>query len=260
MSLHGKRVLLTGGSRGIGRAIAEALLVEGARLALVGRNRAALESLVNGRVGHAVITGDLARPEHAVALADQALRDLGGLDAFVSAAGIVEYAAVGAIAQAAIERQLRVNCETPLLIAQALANELASGSSMLFIASTLAFAPAPMTTAYAASKAALIAGARTLALELGPRGIRANVIAPGVVDTDMVRVVRYAPGEPALNEADSATRVAHQLEQLRRLHPLERLARPEDVAQSALYLLRASYVTGHVLVVDGGLTLGSGAL
>jgi NAD(P)-dependent dehydrogenase (short-subunit alcohol dehydrogenase family) len=99
----------------------------------------------------------------------------------------------------------------------------------------------------------LIAATRSFALELGPRGVRVNAIAPGVVDTDMVRVAR---GENAQNDARA---VADQLEALRRLHPLGRLGRPQDVAETALYLLRARYVTGAIVVVDGGLTLGSGS-
>jgi NAD(P)-dependent dehydrogenase (short-subunit alcohol dehydrogenase family) len=119
---------------------------------------------------------------------------------------------------------------------------------MVLVASTLALAPAPLTAAYAASKAALISVARSLAIELGPRGVRVNAVAPGVVDTEMIRAPR--PGE------DSAAAVAARLERLRRLHLLGRLGSPVDVAEAVLYLLCAPYVTGTILTLDGGLSLG----
>ena len=87
-----------------------------------------------------------------------------------------------------------------------------------------------------------------------------NAIAPGVVETDMLRVVRTAPGEAPPAAADVAQRLAEQLEALRALHPLGRLGRPEEIAETALYLLRAPFVTGTVVTVDGGLLLGAGAL
>lgn len=257
-TLTGKRVLLTGASRGIGRATADLLLAHGARLVLVGRDREALAAVLRDRDGHAVVAADLSAADQGEPIAEQALAALGGLDAFVSVAGIVEYAAVGEISSASLERQLRVNCTTPLLIAQRLAMDFAPGGSVVFVASTLAAAPAPLTAGYAASKAALVAGARSLALELGPRGIRVNAIAPGIVDTEMVRVVRRRLDEAPLSIAVAGARISEQLDGLRRLHPLQRLGQPDDVAQSVLYLLSAPYVTGTVLVVDGGLMLGSG--
>jgi NAD(P)-dependent dehydrogenase (short-subunit alcohol dehydrogenase family) len=127
----------------------------------------------------------------------------------------------------------------------------AQGSGcIVLVASTLALGPAPLTTAYAASKAALISAARSLALELGPRGVCVNAVAPGVVDTDMVRNLRpRADGAP---HPEPERALAEQLEALRKLHLLGRLGRPQDV------LLCAPYVTGSVLTVDGGLLLGGG--
>lgn len=248
------RVLLTGGSRGIGRAIAQALIAEGARLALVGRDPGTLRAVTGGDERHALLPADLARDPDLGQLADSAASALGGLDAFVSCAGIVEYVAAGEVPFESLARQLQVNFTAPFLIAQRAADWIAraGGGSMLFVSSTLATHPAPLTSAYAASKAALVAAARTFALELGPRGVRVNAIAPGVIDTDMVRVARGSTPDFVSNT------VADQLEALRRLHPLGRLGKPEDVAETALYLLRAPYVTGAVVRVDGGLTLGRG--
>jgi NAD(P)-dependent dehydrogenase (short-subunit alcohol dehydrogenase family) len=252
------RVLLTGASRGIGAAIARRLLSAGARLAVAGRESRALEALVGVGSGHAVLSADLTSRDQAEVLADRAAAALGGLDAFVSCAGVVEYAPVGAISAASLERQMAVNFTAPFLIAQRAAEHIAEqgGGVMLLIASTLGMEPAPLTAAYAASKAALISMTRSYALELASRGVRVNAIAPGVVETDMVRVVR----PPGLNPTPggAVTDIAGQLERLRQLHPLGRLGRPEDVAETAEYLLRAPFVTGTVVLVDGGLTLGTG--
>jgi NAD(P)-dependent dehydrogenase (short-subunit alcohol dehydrogenase family) len=257
-ALHGKRILLTGGSRGIGRAIAQLLSASGAQLALVGRDRAALDALASG-YEHSVQIVDLEDAQQVARVVDRAVTDLGGLDGFVSAAGVVEYTHASALTTTAIERQHRVNFASPVQLALSAAPVLPQGGSMVFLASTLGLSPAPLTLAYGASKAGLIAAARSLALELAPRGIRVNVVAPGPVDTDMLQVVRYLPGEAQLAPDASALRIQAQLEALRGLHPLKRLGRPEDVAHTVRYLLTAPYVTGNILPVDGGLLLGGGA-
>jgi NAD(P)-dependent dehydrogenase (short-subunit alcohol dehydrogenase family) len=190
---------------------------------------------------------------------ERAADALGGLDGFVSAAGVVEHAPIGGIGRESLQRQLAVNFVAPCLIAQRAAAHIAAagGGAMLLVASTLGLKPeAPLGAAYAASKAALISFARSLALELGPRGVRVNALAPGVVDTDMTRTLRGAAAQPPPTSDERQARVRAQLEALRRLHPLGRLGRPQDVAETAMYLLRAPYVTGAVVNVDGGLLLG----
>jgi NAD(P)-dependent dehydrogenase (short-subunit alcohol dehydrogenase family) len=261
LALHGKRVLLTGASRGIGRAIAQTLLGAGARLAAVGRDRSTLEAvLAAAGDGHCVLTADLADAAQADRVVERATFALGGLDMFVSAAGIVEYTHLAALTPDAIERQHTVNFASPMRIALSAARVLPREGCMVFVASTLGLQPAPLTLAYGASKAALIAAVRSLALELAPRGIRVNAVAPGPVATDMLRVVRYAEGESPVAPEAVEGRIADQLAALRELHPLQRLGTPEDVAYSVGYLLTAPYVTGNILPVDGGLLLGSGAL
>jgi NAD(P)-dependent dehydrogenase (short-subunit alcohol dehydrogenase family) len=252
-------VLLTGGSRGIGRAVAEALIARGDRLALLARDPGALGDWP-GDDGHAVIEADLAEPQLLEAAVDRAAEALGGIDAVVGCAGVVEYAEVGAVSGASLARQLAVNLQAPFLIAQRATGymERAGGGAIVLMSSTLAMRPAPMTSAYAATKAALEAVTRSFALELGERDIRVNAVAPGVIDTDMVRVVRLREGEAAPRGEQRAARIAEQLEQLRALHPLGRLGTPQDVARTVLYLLDAPYVTGTVVSVDGGLQLGEG--
>jgi NAD(P)-dependent dehydrogenase (short-subunit alcohol dehydrogenase family) len=254
------RVLVTGASRGIGAAIARALIAQGVKLAVVGRDRAALERVLGADAGHAVVVVDLAR-DGAEEVVDRAVAALGGLEGFVACAGAVEYQPLGSVSAASLAQQMTVNFSAPFLMAQRAAEPIAraGGGAMLFVASTLGLKPAPLTAAYAASKAALISAARSFALELAPRGIRVNALAPGVVDTDMVRVLRPSPttGDSAGQSLRPRT-VEQQLESLRQLHPLGRLGTPEEIAESALYLLRTPYVTGSILTVDGGLLLGPG--
>jgi NAD(P)-dependent dehydrogenase (short-subunit alcohol dehydrogenase family) len=236
------------------------LLRAGVRLAVVGRDRATLAATLGDSPGHAILEVDLVRTDEAEACVERAVCELGGLDAFIACAGIAEHAPLGAIGPAMLARQLDVNFTAPFLMAQQAIAPIAAagGGAMLFVASTLGVKPAPQTAAYAASKAALISMTRSFALELASRGIRVNAIAPGVVDTDMVRALRAATGVPPPTGRVTQERVAAQLLDLQRLHPLGRLGTPEEVAETALYVLGARYITGAVVTVDGGILLGLG--
>ncbi len=250
------RVLVTGASRGIGRAVALALAARGARLALVARDATLLTRVAGETRAPVAIAADLARSERVEALVDHAVSVLGGLDALVNCAGLVRYAAVGGIAIDELQQQLAVNFVAPFLLAQRAAwhmRENEHGGSIVNVASTLGQKPAPSTAVYAATKAALISMTQSFALELGPRRIRVNAVAPGVIDTDMVRVVR--PSFEATSGGTDRARIEQQLGELRQLHLVQRLGTPEDVAASVLYLLDAEFVSGSVLVVDGGLSL-----
>jgi 3-oxoacyl-[acyl-carrier protein] reductase len=174
----------------------------------------------------------------------------------VHCAGAIEYAAIGEISEEDLRAQLEVDFVQPLLLSQAIAGPLRQASqpgALVHVASTLALQPAPRTAAYAAAKAALVNMTRSFALELAPAGIRVNAVAPGVVDTAMVRVPRrvLVPGE------DAAQLVEAQLASLRAIHPLGRLGTPEDVVEAILLALEATWMTGAVLTLDGGLLLGS---
>ncbi len=253
------RVLVTGASRGIGRAVVAALAARGARVAAVARDHKALESVAAADPSRIVpLPADLDLASERDAVVQRAIERLGGVDALVCAAGVVRYARVGALDEEHLRLQWRINLVAPLLMAQeaALWMKEHGGGAILFVGSTLASRPAPSTAGYAATKAALVAAAQTLALELAPQGVRVNVVSPGVVDTDMVRQVRLEPGEPEPVGPARQARVDRQLAELRRLHPLGRLGRPEDVVQAILYLLDATWVTGSVLTVDGGLLVG----
>lgn len=253
MSEPEKCSLVTGASGGIGSAIVELLVARGRRVLACGRDAAALQRLAD-RFPRAVTTlaRDLAQPDSGAALVHEAERAFGRLDELVYAAGAVEYAAIRDTTVTALRRQLEVNFVAPFSIMQRVAERMAEqqAGAMVVVASTLADSVAPSTAAYAASKAALVSAVRSFALELAPH-VRVNAVAPGLVDTPMIRVPRRAL---AADEQCDAV-VESQLAELRALHPLGRLGTPQDVADAVLYLLDARWVTGTILTVDGGLTL-----
>ena len=228
------RALVTGASRGIGRAIAEALLARGDRVVGVARSRASLAHL-NPPAGFG-LAADLSDAEAGEACVERAAELLGGLDAVVLAAGIAEHRPLAELSTQSLELQLQVNFITPLRMARAAVPALETHGAILFVGSTLGLYPAAGTVAYAASKAAVHAATRALAAELAP-AVRVNAVAPGAVDTDMIRA-----------------RPADEVDAIIDRYPLG-LGRPQDIAEAALYLLDAPWVTGTLLTIDGGGTL-----
>lgn len=236
------RVVVTGASRGIGRAVVEALLARGATVAVVARTREALADIAaqagEGRV--VVCAADVADAEHRQRLVARLASELGRVDALVQCAGIAPRAPVGEIRESDVASTLAVNFTAPLLLAQSIAGLMRAqggGGSIVNVASTLGLVPAAGAAVYAASKAALISATRTLALELAADGIRVNAIAPGLVDTEMLR--------------------GRDRDALGRLHPLGRVGRPSEIAEAVVHLLDAQWTTGTVHVVDGGLLAGA---
>lgn len=240
--------LVTGATRGIGRAICDALIAAGRTVIASGRDAAALDELVAAHGASVVpLVADLGEPGAWSKLVAQAER-VGPVSELVSNAGIVRYAQVGEVSEGDLHAQLEVNFVVPFLMGQALGNRMRArgAGAIVNVASTLGFSTAPETAAYAASKAALISATRSFALELAPT-VRVNAVAPGIVDTDMVRVPRQAAGPGFSIEA--------QLEKLSGLHPLGRLGTPQEVAEAVLFLLQARWVTGTLLTIDGGISL-----
>lgn len=249
MSAAGRWALVTGATRGIGRAVTERLLAQGRSVVACARDAAALAQLEAAHPGRVVgVALDLAEAGAVEALVERALDRAPDLSELVCSAGIVRYAPIGSIAEADLRAQLEVNFIAPFRLAERLGLYMRSrgGGAIVLVASTLGLRAAPSTAAYAASKAALISAGRSLAIELAPE-VRCNVVAPGVVDTDMIRVSRTA-------ESLTPERLAAQTAALTALHPLGRLGRPEDVAEAVSFLLDAAWITGSVLTVDGGLT------
>ncbi|MFL5346585.1 MAG: SDR family NAD(P)-dependent oxidoreductase [Hyalangium sp.] len=251
-----RKVLITGGGTGIGRAVAEAVLRAGGSVVVTGRRPEPLEAVVAafpGRV-HA-LPCDIASVSEREGLLSRASALLGGLEGFVHCAGIVEHQPPGHIDEASLRAQLEVNLVAPLRLGEQALQVLEPGGGMVFVSSTLAVRALETSAVYSAAKAGVLQLMRSLALAGAPRRVRANAVLPGVVDTDMVRTLRLAPGEPMPSEPERTARMGAQLERLRALQPLGRLGRPEDVAEAVLYLLGAPWTTGAEMVVDGGILL-----
>jgi 3-oxoacyl-[acyl-carrier protein] reductase len=243
--LLGKRCLITGGGRGLGRAIALAFAAEGASLAISYDQSAAGARATVGeaeaRGAQAVaLRADLSRRAEAAGLVEAALAALGGLDVLVNNAGLFSQKPFLETDDSLWDRILAVNLTAPFVLTRAAAPALlAQGGAIVNLASGGGLDPRPgyeLSPAYAASKAGLIMLSRRLALELGP-AVRVNCIAPGVIDskpTPMPEVLRA--------QFAAAT-------------PLGRVGEPSNVADAAVFLASAesAFITGQVLNVDGGL-------
>ncbi|HYA58096.1 MAG TPA: SDR family oxidoreductase [Thermoplasmata archaeon] len=243
-SLDGRVALVTGGSRGIGRAIVLALSKAGAEVTFSYReNAAAAQSTVQAarEAGRSVdaVASDAADESAVVRLVEGVRRERGHLDIVVAGAGIVGPVGWDMGTPDEWQRVVATNVEGPYALVRAAAPALAErGGCAILISSIAGLIAAPEEIVYSASKSALSALVRGLALTLAP-DVRVNAIAPGWVETDMTKEVR----------ADPRTERA-----IRRYIPLGRWGHPEDVAAAAVFLAGngARFITGETLVVDGG--------
>lgn len=242
IDLNGKRALVTGGSRGIGAAIALALAEEGADVAFTYQSSAekargivaSVQTL--GRRGVA-IQADSADPEAIARAVSETSAALGGLDILINSAAIGYYGLVADLDLAAYQRQMDINVRAPILFAKAAIPHLPVGGRIVTIGSGLGErVPFAGVTPYAVSKAALTAFTRGLSRELGPKGITVNLVQPGSTDTD---------ANPASGEAADSQRS---------MTSLGRYAEPREVANAVVFLASpaASAITGAVLNVDAG--------
>jgi 3-oxoacyl-[acyl-carrier protein] reductase len=246
MNFDGKRVLVTGGARGIGRAIAKGFADRGARVALsfLSNHDAARETLAALPGGpHASFAGDIADPEVCRSLVAQTVAELGGLDVLVNNAGIFEAHPLDEVDFATWQEAWRRTLETNLLAAANLCYHAArhmigaEGGRIVNVSSRGAFRGEPESPAYGASKAGLNALSQSLAQRLAPHGIFVGVVAPGFVETDMAAA--HLAGERG--------------RAIRAQSPLDRVAKPEEVAYAVLFLASegAEFSTGAILDVNG---------
>ena len=248
--LTGKSALVTGASRGIGRALAVGLAQAGADVALSARDEAALQEVraeveALGRKAF-VLPADVTDPEACVRLADDAIAALGQVDVLVNNAGGSSY--MGSFTDLRFkgwEKTMRLNVDSIVHLSQPVGRHmLERGSgSVINVASVAGLTATPSLAAYGASKAAVISLTKTLALEWGPGGIRVNALCPGWTKTDLNKDLW---GDDEL----AAHMVASQ--------GLKRWATVEEMVGPTVFLASdaSSYVTGHSLVVDGGQTAG----
>jgi len=247
-SLAGRVALVTGASRGIGRACAIGLAEAGADVALVGRERASLAQVAAaicslGRRA-AVVVADLARPERAPAAVDEAGEALGTIDVLLYAAGVTRRAPAGDVQLGEIDECLDVNAKSAFVVAQAVGRKLIAAGrpgSLIFIASLMSRGARPTTIPYGISKMALTGVVRGLAVEWASNGIRANAIAPGYVRTALAAKVY---DDPKLREW-----VTSRI-------PQGRWQEPEDYAPIAVFLASdaSRVITGQIIFADGGWT------
>jgi NAD(P)-dependent dehydrogenase (short-subunit alcohol dehydrogenase family) len=243
LPLAGRAALVTGASRGIGAGIARALDTAGARVALCARDREALDA-VAATLTHdpVVIAADLADPDAPAALADAALEVLGTVDVLVNNAALAARIPTTELTPALIDGLFAVNVRAPLLLIAALIPSMraAGRGSIINLSSVSGVVGTPRRSAYGATKGAIDAATRSLAIELGPDNIRVNAIAPGVVDTALWERNKAIPGV---------------IEQVERQTPLGRWSVPEDIADVVVFLASdaARFLTGETLCVDGGM-------
>lgn len=240
----GKRVLITGGTSGMGYAGARRIAAEGGAVIVTGRNPERLAAARRMLPADAlVLANDAADPDAAKALAE-AVRAAGRLDGLWLNAGHAALGAIEAIEAAAFDAMMAANVRGPMLQLAALSPLLNPGASVVVTASSSVYEGAALTSLYAATKSAVVAMARSWSRALAPRGIRANVLVPGPIDTGF----RHFLPDQARAAFEGA--VVGQV-------PLGRIGTADEAAAVALFLLSddAGFVTGSQYAVDGGLMM-----
>jgi 3-oxoacyl-[acyl-carrier protein] reductase len=249
MRLKDQVAIVTGGSRGIGRAIVQAFAAEGARVAVVYRgSQAAAEELVQqvnqaGGVARAyqVDVADLEGVKNCVECVQQ---DLGPIDILVNSAGVIEDGLFVRMEPESWNKVIQTNLGGTFNFSHQVAFPMMQRrrGRIINISSVAASHVNPGQTNYAASKGAINSFTRALAIELAGRQVTVNAIAPGFIETDMSAAVRNKAGDL-----------------IKKIIPMKRIGLPEDIARVAVFLASAesSYITGQVITVDGGLSLGA---
>jgi 3-oxoacyl-[acyl-carrier protein] reductase len=241
--LEGVPALVVGGGSGIGRATANLLHQVGASVAVADLSPE-LAQEVASEVNGVAVAGDVTDRAGAAAVVDEARSALGGLGALVNIVGAASWSGLNDLDDETWERDLRLNLTQHLYVCQAAAKHMSAGGAMSLVASVSGLYGAPNHAAYGAAKAGVMALARTMANEWGPRGIRVNCVAPDIIATPRV-VAGFAAdgGEAQMTAIARADGV-----------PLGRWGRPEEIAGPLVFLVSplAGFMTGQTLVVDGG--------
>jgi len=246
MRLQGRRILITGAASGIGLATAARFAAEGAKVAMLDRNEGQLATQ-SARLGLVAVTADVADEASVQAAVAKAVRDLGGLDGVVNAAGVDLLRPFAETTGADWRRVMAVDIDGPFHICAAAlpAMRAAGRGTIVNIASGAGLRPIENRTAYCSAKAALVMFSKALAMDLTADHIRVNAICPGFIDTPMARgSYEQAPDPEA------------ELRKIMDRYVIKRAGQPDDIANAALFLTcdESAYVTGTAMAVDGGRT------
>ena len=244
-NLKNKIAVITGGSTGIGLATAQRFIADGAQVVITGRNKEALELAVAELGDRATgIRGDVANLDDLDRLFAQVQKQFGRIDVLFANAGIAPFVSIEAVTEEHFDGLFNINVRGLFFTVQKALPLLSEGASIILNASVVAQSGLRRTSVYSATKAAVRSLGRTLAAELAPRGIRVNVVSPGLIQTPLVDKLGLSKDEL---EAFGA--------QIVQTPPLGRPGRPEEIAATAAFLASddASYFTGADLVADGGM-------
>ena len=254
MRFKDKIAVVTGAATGIGGATADAFSTEGASVVLTDVNETDLVERarrLNAAGGSSIaVVADISRPSDAQGVAEEAVSAFGGVDYLVASAGIQTYGTVVSTDEDTWDRTLGVNAKGVYLAAKYCIPEMVKrgGGAIVTVASVQGLFSQPNVAAYAASKGAVIAMTRTMAIDHAGDNIRANSICPGSIETPLLRFAaeQMQPEDPA-----------GAIKEWGGLHVLGRVGQPEEMAQVALFLCSdaSSFITGAAIVADGGLTI-----
>jgi NAD(P)-dependent dehydrogenase (short-subunit alcohol dehydrogenase family) len=246
MRLANKVALVTGGSAGLGLAIAQRFGREGAHVYITGRRTEALDIAKASIKGHVTaVTADVTVPADLDNVVEAIRQGSGHLDVIVANAGSIERANLGDVTEDHFDRTFDVNARGTLFTVQKALPLLRRGGSIVLLGSITAFKGDPGAGTYSAAKAAVRSYARTWAAEFGDRGLRVNVLSPGPIDTLII------DGQAGYFDQNPEALRAH----MSTLVPMGRLGLPDEIANGALFLAsdESSFMTGAELCIDGGM-------
>jgi NAD(P)-dependent dehydrogenase (short-subunit alcohol dehydrogenase family) len=249
MRLEGKVALITGAGSGLGRATAVRFAKEGATVAIMGRHEKILEELISELMSHGgdglVVSGDVSKVEDCNKVAEKVFKAYGALNILVNNAGIIRRTQCADTSDEDWWALIGTNLAGPFFMCRACIPYMlrSRGGSIINIASAVGLVGTHNLSAYCASKSGLITFTKSIAIDYGKKGIRANTICPAYIETDLNR--------------DHLNRLRQDPEKWKRVmdaHPIGRIGIPDDVANAALFLAsdEASWITGIDLPVDGG--------